>query len=833
MATSSWLCILMGAMIAGSPSGLSSRDGVLLKDGVPYRGIGVNYFDAFAHTLADPNDKSYEAGFATLAANGIPFARFMCTGFWPAEMRLYREDKHAYFKLLDGVVLSAQRHGVGLIPSLFWYVPMAPDLVGEPCDQWGNPQSKTHEFMRTYVREVVTRYQDSPAIWGWEFANEYNLDADLPNAKEHLPPILPRLGTPRTRSDRDILTHGMIRTAFREFAKEVRKYDRTRIVCTGNSIPRPSAWHQMHEGTWAKDSPEQFAEMLAGDNPDPIDTVSVHIYADAADRLAGAVRVAKSVGKPLIVGEFGDPGEGPDTKERFASLLRLVEDVAVPLAALWVFDYAGQKEWSVRADNPRSYQLQAIAEANRRIRRGSEISVEVLRDKIRGGLLGQILGNLNGLPHEMKYIDEPGNVAEYVPALPQGAWTDDDTDFEWVYVKVMEDENCLLLPPERISRLWRERINKRIWCSNLYARQLMDLGIEPPLTGSAVLNPWADFNISGQFLCETFGLIAPAMPQTAARIGLNYTRVAIDGEPAQTTQLFTSMIAMAFVEDDIDVLLDAGLAAIDPNSDIAQIVKDVRDWHGQNPDDWRATRKLLKQKYSKHNGEMRDRNGYELNTGSIIAALLYGEGDFVKTLTAAFNFGWDADCNAATAGTIVGVMKGYRWLLAQGWQITDRYKNTTRENMPTDETITSFADRLVNLAERVIIEQGGRRIIKNGRVVYEIKAQGPRCTVRLESPDSQAAALKDRFRDEILRGIGPSASRQDHARAAYYAICLDFATSLRQEHPQPWSDALAALMGYENIVQSLFHHSPTPRGEILREKALAAGLQKPATRKDL
>ena len=104
---------------------------------------------------------------------------------------------------------------------------------------------------------------------------------------------------------------------------------------------------------------------------------------------------------------------------------------------------------------------------------------------------------------------------------------------------------------------------------------------------------------------------------------------------------------------------------------------------------------------------MRDRNGYELNTGSVIAALLYGGGDFVKTLTAAFNFGWDADCNAATAGTIVGVMKGYRWMLAQGWPIVDRYKNTTRENMPSDETITSFADRLVDLAERVIVEQGG------------------------------------------------------------------------------------------------------------------------------
>jgi len=477
--------------------------------------------------------------------------------------------------------------------------------------------------------------------------------------------------------------------------------------------------------------------------------------------------------------------------------------------------------------------LQLVLTAGPAFAGTTDISAETLRDKIRGGLLGQILGNLNGLPHEMKYIAEPGNVTAYTPSLPQGAWTDDDTDFEWVYIKVMQDENCLLLPPQRISRLWRERINKRIWCSNLYARQLMDLGLDPPLTGTAVFNPWADFNISGQFICETFGLIAPAMPQRAAQIGLNYTRVTIDGEPAQTTQLFTSMIATAFVENDMNAILDAGLSAIDPNSQICQIIKDVRRWHKEHPDDWRAARQLLKQAYSKYNGEMRDRNGHELNTGSIIAALLYGQGDFVKTLIAAFNFGWDADCNAATAGTIVGVTKGYRWMLAQGWQIVDRYKNTTRENMPADETITSFADRLIDLGERVILEQGGERLIEDGRITYRINAQRPECIQPMESPDAQTVAMRERLQSEIKEGITHPASKQQLARAAYYAICLDLADSIRKEHPQEWSKAVAALSGYENVVQTLFHHSPTPLGDRLRKKVLAAGLRKPATRKDL
>ncbi|HYW78153.1 MAG TPA: ADP-ribosylglycohydrolase family protein, partial [Thermoguttaceae bacterium] len=352
---------------------------------------------------------------------------------------------------------------------------------------------------------------------------------------------------------------------------------------------------------------------------------------------------------------------------------------------------------------------------------------EQLRDKIRGGLLGQMLGNLNGLEHEFKYFEEPGNVATYTPSLPNGAHTDDDTDFEWVYIVEMQRRGTVYLAPGEIADLWRSRINRRIWCSNQYARQLMDLGLQPPLTGRVALNPWAEFNISGQFLCETFGLLAPAMPATAARIGLNYTTVAIDREPAQTTQLFTAMIATAFVEDDIDTLLDAGLAAIDPHSELRQIVADLRRWHSQHPDDWRATRRLLRDKYTRHNGSMRDNNGYELNTGSTIAALLYGQGDLVQTLKTAFNFGWDADNNAATAGTIVGVVKGYRWMLAQGWQIVDRYENTTRDNMPGDETITSFADRLIDLAETVIKENGGKREMSGATPVYVIPVESPGC----------------------------------------------------------------------------------------------------------
>ena len=456
-----------------------------------------------------------------------------------------------------------------------------------------------------------------------------------------------------------------------------------------------------------------------------------------------------------------------------------------------------------------------------------EISADELEDKIRGGLLAQLLGNLNGLPHENKYYDWPGNVEQYTPALVDGARTDDDTDIEWVYITAVQRDRKVLLGPERIAALWKQHINDHIWCANLYARQLMDIGINPPLTGNLALNPWSGFNISGQFVCESFGLIAPGMPQTAARIGLNYTHVTIDAEPAQTTQLFTAMIATAFFTDDIETILDAGIASVDLDSGILPIIKDVRRWHQQYADDWRTTRRLIRDKYTLYESRMRNQNGYELCTAATVAALLYGQGDLVNTLIHAFNFGWDADNNAATAATVVGVIKGHRWMHQQGWKIKDIYRNTTRPSMPEDETITSFGDRIIEVAGRVIIENGGSKFLRDGNDFYRISAQKPANIESLPDQDEQIAGLRIQLKPQIKAGFTDGATVRQRARAAYLAICLDLADELRSKNSDEWSKVLTALEEYPELLDALFNKSPGPAGDKLRAAAIAAGLKKP------
>lgn len=375
-----WISLLLTvtSCIAAEPPGLGiSGDCQLLLRGEPFRGIGVNYYDAFVRTLGSKPPRDIEPGFRALATNGIPFVRFAACGYWPVDWALYQTNRAEYFTRLTSVVRTAERHRIGLIPSLFWHQATISDLVDEPLDQWGNPSSHTIDFMRRYTREVVTRFKDSPAIWAWEFGNEFNLPADLPNAAQHRPPVHPSLGTARSRSQRDDLSHDMMRLALAEFAKEARRHDPRRLILSGNAFPRPTAWHQMREKSWRKDSADQWREMLLADNPSPIASLCGRLYStnDIAS-LPWAVDAARAAKKPLFIGEFGVPGAlTPDSLAQFRQWLDAIDRHGVPLAALWVYDFDGQSaDWNVTAEISRAPLLQLIAERNAAWRNGGQPS---------------------------------------------------------------------------------------------------------------------------------------------------------------------------------------------------------------------------------------------------------------------------------------------------------------------------------------------------------------------------------------------------------------------------------------------------------------------------
>lgn len=370
--------------------GLSvSTAGQLLLNGNEFYGIGVNYFNAFTRTLevGQLDDRSYEIGFAYLKERDIPFIRFSLNGYWPKNWDLYKNNPDRFYKNLDTFVKTAEEYGIGLIPSFFWHNSTIPDLVGESVNQWGNVNSKTHKFMRKFIQEIVVRYRDSQAIWGWELGNEFNLLVDLPGDDSNLPPVVPSLGTPTYRTKEDKLSTSDLLVMLKSFANEIRKYDHSRIIISGNAIPRPAAWHLKQNRQWTTDTKEQFIQMLGVQNMDPVDNLSVHIYPSASDEayfsdgkedidgiIKACMDASRQLKKPLFVGEWGaqEVLYGSETPNKFKVILSSIEENQVPLSAMWVFDYPPHdidEGINVSPDNGRrEYMLQEIKEANIRLK---------------------------------------------------------------------------------------------------------------------------------------------------------------------------------------------------------------------------------------------------------------------------------------------------------------------------------------------------------------------------------------------------------------------------------------------------------------------------------
>ena len=108
-----------------------------------------------------------------------------------------------------------------------------------------------------------------------------------------------------------------------------------------------------------------------------------------------------------------------------------------------------------------------------------EITRTQLKDKIAGAWIGQMVGNIYGLEYENKFVDEPGegpfvfNKAMRKMAAVDGAFSDDDTDVEYLYLMMMEKYG---VDPTyaQVREHWMYHIRDRVWLANRAALGLFE-----------------------------------------------------------------------------------------------------------------------------------------------------------------------------------------------------------------------------------------------------------------------------------------------------------------------------------------------------------------------
>jgi hypothetical protein len=124
------------------------------------------------------------------------------------------------------------------------------------------------------------------------------------------------------------------------------------------------------------------------------------------------------------------------------------------------------------------------------------------------------------------------------------------------------------------------------------------------------------------------------------------------------------MYSLAFVSDDIEYVVEEGLKVLPPESTFARCIRDVIACYRQNPGDWKEAWFAVERKWARDVGcpdFVFDPGNIDarVNGAYVVIGLLYGHGDFGRTIQIATRCGQDSDCNPASAGGILGTVLGY------------------------------------------------------------------------------------------------------------------------------------------------------------------------------
>ncbi len=334
-------------------------------------------------------------------------------------------------------------------------------------------------------------------------------------------------------------------------------------------------------------------------------------------------------------------------------------------------------------------------------------------ERVYAGVLGKIIGVYLGRPFEgwsyERITAELGEVWYYAherlgkPLIV----TDDDIAGTFTFLRALEDYGCPRdLSPAQIGQTWLNYLIDRrtvLWWGGLgnstehtaYLR--LKSGIAAPQSGAIATNGQVVAEqIGAQIFIDGWAMVAPGDPALAADLARRAASVSHDGEAIYGAQVLAAMEAQAFVESEIDRLLDTGLSFIPRDSVIARMIGDLRALRTREPD-WRRAREWLATHYGY------DRYGGNChivpNHGLIILALLYGGGDFQRSLMIVNTCGWDTDCNSGNLGCLLGIRNGLAGLEAgPDWRgpVADRLYLSTADGGRAITDAVAETYRVVN-----------------------------------------------------------------------------------------------------------------------------------------
>jgi len=356
-----------------------------------------------------------------------------------------------------------------------------------------------------------------------------------------------------------------------------------------------------------------------------------------------------------------DPSDTPRLEEIYADL------IAAPRSGDWAYEEPDGLDDILDTLPPSST---------------GSVADDRLDDQVLGGWLGRIAGNNLGKPvewgphwtpeHIRSYLEHADAypLRDYFPLLDpmpaqfdlrenwpettrgniDGAARDDDIDYPILGLHLLETHGAAITPAV-VGEAWLTLFPYRqIFTAERAAYLNLLHGVAPELAAST-RNPYREW-IGALIRGDVFGWVSPGRPRAAMTLAYQDAALSHVANGVYGELWSAALLAGAFTASTVAEAFELSLDHVPPRSRLAETLRDVQGMRAAGLT-WEDALEQIRSRYGHYSWV------HTIPNAAIIAAgLLWGEDDYSATIGLTVMGGWDTDSNAATTGSVAGVVLG-------------------------------------------------------------------------------------------------------------------------------------------------------------------------------
>lgn len=332
-------------------------------------------------------------------------------------------------------------------------------------------------------------------------------------------------------------------------------------------------------------------------------------------------------------------------------------------------------------------------------------------EKVYAVWMAQIVGASMGWQFEhkqaaVKWVDDYPEAIKDEYRKNGGARLDDDWYYEMGTLRAFQKYG----PNVTIEQLGQQWLENRVgsWGAGEWARINLERGIKAPMSGHPRYNRmW--FTMGNQARGELYGLLAPGMPNLAARLSHELGHVSSYAEGTQGGVYVSAMVSLGFIQKDLKKNLVMALDVLPKDAPHYQCIRMVLDLYAAG----KSHKAICNAVEDRWHIEYPATNNTVGNMGIIIASLLHGDSNFLKTINLAYQGGdfTDADNNGAIAGAMLASIYGLSIIPKRLLDVVqDRVKGThvgpVEITPPVDMAVSELARQTAEIGQKVLAVNG-------------------------------------------------------------------------------------------------------------------------------